>query len=101
MQLRENLSDHQAAESVRSRISWKYLLGLKLIDVGFDFSVLSEFRKRLIENKQENLLLDKSQVKVVIALAEAGELTIREICEQVGCSRSTYYRQVAPQLKAQ
>ncbi|MEM8506058.1 MAG: recombinase family protein [Cyanobacteria bacterium P01_D01_bin.1] len=42
--------------------------------------------------------LDKSQVKVAIALAEAGELTIKEICEQVGCSRSTYYRQVASQL---
>ena len=36
--------------------------------------------------------LDKSQVKVAIALAEAGELTIKEICEQIGCSRSTYYR---------
>ncbi len=36
--------------------------------------------------------LDESQVKVAITLAEAGELTINEICEQVGCSRSTYYR---------
>ena len=44
--------------------------------------------------------LDDGQVKVAIALAEAGELMIREICEQVGCSRSTYYRQVAPRLKA-
>lgn len=42
--------------------------------------------------------LDKGQVKVAIALAKAGELTIKEICEQVGCSRSTYYRQVAPRL---
>ena len=44
-------------------------------------------------------VLDKSQVKVAIALAEAGKLTIKEICEQVGCSRSTYYRQVASQMK--
>ena len=43
--------------------------------------------------------LDKSQVKVAIALANEGELTIKEICEQVGCSRSTYYRQVASKLK--
>ena len=43
--------------------------------------------------------LDESQVKVAIALAEAGELTVNEICEQVGCSRSTYYRQVASNLK--
>jgi len=42
--------------------------------------------------------LDKSQVKVAIALAKEGNLTIQEICKQVGCSRSTYYRQVAPQL---
>ncbi len=43
--------------------------------------------------------LDDSQVKVVIALANAGKLTIKEICEQVGCSRSTYYRQVAPNFE--
>ena len=42
--------------------------------------------------------LYESQVKVAIALAEAGELTIKEICQQVGCSRSTYYRQIAPCL---
>ncbi len=42
--------------------------------------------------------LDKSQVKVAITLANEGELAIKEICEQVGCSRSTYYRQVAPKL---
>lgn len=43
--------------------------------------------------------LDDGQVKVAISLAEAGELTIQEVCTQVGCSRSTYYRQVAPLLK--
>ncbi len=57
LQFRENLSDRQAAESVRSRIDWKYLLGLELTDEGFDFSVLSEFRGRLIASKQEHLLL--------------------------------------------
>ncbi len=30
MQFREGLSDRQAAESVRARIDWKYLLGLEL-----------------------------------------------------------------------
>jgi len=47
MQFRENLADRQAAEAVRARIDWKYLLGLELMDAGFDFSVLSEFRDRL------------------------------------------------------
>lgn len=42
--------------------------------------------------------LDDGQVRVAIALANAGELAIKEICKQVGCSRSTYYRQVAPSL---
>ena len=30
------LSDRQAAEAVRGRIDWKYLLGLELEDAGFD-----------------------------------------------------------------
>ena len=37
MQFIENLSDRQAAEAVRSRIDWKYLLSLSLEDSGFDF----------------------------------------------------------------
>lgn len=45
LQFRENLSDRQAAEAVRARIDWKYLLGLELADPGFDFSVLCEFRR--------------------------------------------------------
>lgn len=40
-QFMEGLSDRQAAEAVRSRIDWKYALGLDLADPGFDFSVLS------------------------------------------------------------
>lgn len=59
LQFRENMSDRQAAEAVRSRIDWKYLLGLELTGVGFDFSVLSEFRKRLIDKGQEYVLLEK------------------------------------------
>jgi transposase len=59
MQFRENLSDRQAAEQVRARIDWKYLLGLELTDAGFDFSVLSEFRARLLAGGSESILLDK------------------------------------------
>ena len=59
MQFRENLADRQAAEAVRARIDWKYLLGLELTDPGFDFSVLSEFRDRLLAGSAEELLLDK------------------------------------------
>ena len=59
MQFLENLSDRQAAEAVRSRIDWKYLLGLELTDAGFDYSVLSGFRARLIAGKKQTLLLER------------------------------------------
>ena len=59
MQFRENLADRQAAEAVRARIDWKYLLSLELTDPGFDFSVLSEFRDRLLAGSAEEVLLDK------------------------------------------
>src|SRR3712207_8851846 len=48
LQFRENLPDRQAAEAVRARIDWKYLLGLELTDPGLAHSVLCEFRSRLL-----------------------------------------------------
>jgi transposase len=59
LQFVEGLADRQAAEAVRSRIDWKYLLGLELTDPGFDFSVLSEFRSRLLEGRAEERLLTR------------------------------------------
>jgi transposase len=59
LQFRENLPDRQAAEAVRARIDWKYLLGLELTDPGFDHSVLCEFRARLLEGGAEERLLGK------------------------------------------
>jgi len=59
LQFRENLADRQAAEAVRARIDWKYLLGLDLTDPGFDFSALSEFRDRLLAGSAAEHLLDK------------------------------------------
>jgi transposase len=57
LQFAEGLSDRQAAEAVRARLDWKYLLGLELTDPGFDYSVLCEFRTRLLEGQAETLLL--------------------------------------------
>ena len=59
MQFLENLSDRQSAEAVRSRIDWKYALSLELTDSGFDHSVLSHFRDRLVESGRQELLLDR------------------------------------------
>src|SRR5947199_5530204 len=58
MQFVENLSDRQAADAVRGRIDWKYALSLELTDPGFDASVLSEFRGRLVAGGAEQTLLD-------------------------------------------
>lgn len=58
MQFAEGLSDAQAADAVRSRIDWKYALALELTDPGFDSSVLSEFRDRLIDGAVEQRLFD-------------------------------------------
>jgi transposase len=63
LQFAEGLSDRQAADAVRSRIDWKYLLGLELEDPGFYFSVLSEFRTRLIAGGMEQQLLDTLLVR--------------------------------------
>jgi transposase len=58
-QFLEQLSDRQAADAVRSRIDWKYALSLELEDPGFHFSVLTEFRGRLVAGHAEYLLLDR------------------------------------------
>ncbi|MFI9848736.1 transposase [Nonomuraea sp. NPDC051941] len=58
LQYAENLSDRQAADAVRGRIEWKYALGLELEDPGFDFSVLSGFRARLVEHGQEEHIFE-------------------------------------------
>jgi transposase len=48
LQFAEGLSDRQAAHAVRSRLDWEYVLRLELTDPGFDASVLSKFRTRLL-----------------------------------------------------
>jgi transposase len=73
MQFREGLSDRQAAEAVRGRIDWKYLLALDLADAGFDHSVLCEFRARLLQHKATERLLER----VLDAAREGGLLKAR------------------------
>src|SRR2546421_8618634 len=57
-QFMEGLTDRQTADAVRDRLAWKYALSLDLCDPGFDHTVLSEFRSRLIEGNAEQRLLD-------------------------------------------
>jgi transposase len=71
LQLTENLTDRQAADAVRDKISWKYALGLGLDEEGFDASVLSEFRARVVahglEQRVLDLLLDRLKAEGLVA----------------------------------
>ena len=58
-QFLEGLTDRQAADAVRRAIDWKYALALELTDAGFHFSVLSEFRDRLLNAEQQLAPLDR------------------------------------------
>ena len=69
----ENLTDRQAAEAVRVRLDWKYLLGLPVDDPGFDHTVLAEFRARVAEAGLEQVVLDTVLERLVSAgLVKAG-----------------------------
>jgi transposase len=58
LQKAANLTDRQAADEVRENLAWKYALGLDLEDPGFDHSVLSEFRSRVVAHGLEERVLD-------------------------------------------
>lgn len=58
VQYAEGLSDREAADAVRDRVTLRYLLGLEYDDPGFDYSILSRFRQRLTKANAENRLLD-------------------------------------------
>jgi len=73
LQFREGLSDRQAAEAVRARIDWKYLLSLELADAGFDHTVLCEFRARLLAGDAAERLL----ARMLDVAHEAGLLKAR------------------------
>ena len=73
LQFMENLTDRQAADAVRSRVDWKYLLSLELTDAGWDHTVLSEFRTRLVAQTAEERLFQT----VLTLCQERGWLKIR------------------------
>ena len=73
LQFTENLTGRQAADELRGRIDWKYCLGLELEHDGFDFSVLSGFRDRLVEGGQERVLFGRLLDRVKeLGLVKAG-----------------------------
>jgi transposase len=55
----EDLSDQDMADAVRDRISLKYALHLAADDPGFDGSVLSDFRQRLLKSEAALRMFDR------------------------------------------
>lgn len=125
MQFREGLSDRQAAEAVRARIDWKYLLGLELADPGFDHSLLCEFRNRLRHEGAEGRLLSRlldlartrgvlkprgrqrtdstyvlAAIRVLNRLELVGE-TLRAALEAVAVIAPDWVRRIAPPVWAE
>jgi transposase len=73
LQFAENLSDRQAADAVRGRIDWKYGLGLELTDPGFDHTVLSQFRTRLVTHELQGMAFEMLLDRLVeLGLVAAG-----------------------------
>ena len=58
LQAIEGLTDRQAAEAVRTRIDWLYALALPLDEPGFDYSLLSDFRQRVLAAQAQDLILE-------------------------------------------
>ena len=58
MQYIEGLTDRQAADAVRRCMDWKYALSLDLTDPGFDFTLLHDFRGRLLAHEAGQRFLD-------------------------------------------
>jgi transposase len=78
LQYIEGLTDRQAADAVRGRLDWKYALGLELTDPGFDYSILSEFRARLVAGAAEERLLS-----TLVSILKA-----RGLLKAGGCQRT-------------
>jgi transposase len=58
LQYAEDLTDRETAGKARDSLAWRYLLGLKRGDQGFDRSVLSEFRTKVAEAGLERFAFD-------------------------------------------
>ena len=56
MQYIEGLTDRQTADAVRRCMDWKYALSLELTDPGFDFTLLHDFRQRLLTPRRRSAL---------------------------------------------
>jgi transposase len=86
-QFMENLTDRQAADAVRSRLDWKYALSLELTDPGFDHTVLSEFRTRLVALTAEERFLEAVLYQIRLITVHSCD---SKLPSQAGCVSRMY-----------
>jgi hypothetical protein len=73
LQFCEDVTDRQAAEALRDRITWNYALGVELEDPGCDARVLSELRSRLVAGELTSVALDALLARLAgFGLVKAG-----------------------------
>lgn len=58
LQAAAHYSDMRAAEMVQSRMDWRYALSLPFVAIEFEASVLTNFRRQLIELGAQDLVLE-------------------------------------------
>jgi transposase len=100
-QFMEGLADQQAAQALRMRLDWKYALHLPLEDEGFDFSVLSEFRDRLIECEAVKRVFEKlvEQIRWMGLIKERGKQRSDSIAMLVKVRRLSRIEMVVETLR--
>jgi len=100
-QFMERLADRQAAQALRMRLDWKYALHLPLEDAGFDFSVLSEFRDRLIEGQAEKRVFEKlvAEIRALGLIKERGKQRSDSIAMLVKVRRLSRIEMVVETLR--
>jgi transposase len=100
-QFMERLADRQAAQALRMRLDWKYALHLPLEDAGFDFSILSEFRDRLIEGQAEQRVFEKlvEEIRAIGLIKERGKQRSDSIAMLVKVRRLSRIEMVVETLR--
>ena len=100
-QFMERLADRQAAQALRMRLDWKYALHLPLEDAGFDFSVLSEFRDRLIDGQAEKRVFEKlvEEIRAMGLIKERGKQRSDSIAMLVKVRRLSRIEMVVETLR--
>jgi transposase len=100
-QFMEKLADRQAAQALRMRLDWKYALHLSLEDRGFDFSVLSEFRDRIIDGQAEKRVFEKlvEEIRAMGLIKERGKQRSDSIAMLVKVRRLSRIEMVVETLR--